>query len=125
MSELKSWVAPLIKSYIDFHPESRTLSQMNELGLGLGDPLIKVITEQEETKGGYTLDFSLGKSWKFGNYYLGLNLNVNNLLDNQDLITGGYEQLRSLKIGDNINKFPSKYYYSYGRTYFIMLSFRF
>ena len=126
----KYWFASLNmnyydKSYLDFHPERRTTSQMEELNLGPNDPLIKQITKQEEIKGGYTLDFSLGKSWKIGNYYIGLNLNINNLLDNQDLITGGYEQLRIATSLDEIDKFRSKYYYAYGRTYFLMLNFRF
>ena len=47
------------------------------------------------------------------------------MLNNQDLVTGGYEQLRFEPTVTTINKFPSKLYYGYGRTFFLMLSFRF
>lgn len=111
------------KNYLDFNPERRTELAINNLGPN--DPLIKEITQQQELKGGYTLDFSLGKSWKIGSHYIAINLNVNNVLDNKKLITGGYEQMRFDFATKNINKFPPKYFYAYGRTYFLMLSFRF
>jgi len=113
------------KMYLDFAASPRTEFAMHSLGVGPNDPVISEVTKQVQLDGGYTLDLSIGKSWKVNNYYLGFNLNVNNVLNNQDLITGGYEQLRfSYDIYD-INRFPPKYYYGYGRTYFLMLTFRF
>lgn len=111
------------KNYLDFNPERRT--ELAISNLGPGDPLIAQITEQQKLKGGYTIDFSLGKSWKIGNQYLAFNLNINNVLNNQKLITGGYEQMRFDFANKNINKFPPKYFYAYGRTYFFMISYRF
>ncbi|MGQ9846137.1 MAG: TonB-dependent receptor plug domain-containing protein [Bacteroidales bacterium] len=111
------------KNYLEFAPSRRTTNAI--ANLGPGDPLIKKITEQQKLKGGYTLDFSLGKSWKIKDYYIGINANINNLLDKKDLIAGGYEQMRYDNVTHNINKFPPKYLYAYGRTYFIMLTFRF
>jgi len=111
------------KNYLDFAPERRTEGAISTLGPG--DPLITQITEQEKISGGYTLDISIGKSWKIGTYYLAINANINNLLDNKDLITGGYEQMRFDYTGKNLLKFPPKYFYGYGRTYFLMLTFRF
>jgi len=111
------------KNYLEFAPSRRTTNAI--ANLGVGDPLIKEITEQQKLKGGYTLDLSIGKSWKIGSYYIGLNANVNNVLNKTDLITGGYEQMRFDNVTHNINKFPPKYFYSYGRTYFLMLTFRF
>ncbi len=111
------------KNYLDFNPERRT--ELAISNLGPGDPLISQITQQEKLKGGYTIDCSLGKSWKIGNQYLALNININNVLNKTDIITGGYEQMRFDFSGKNINKFPPKYFYAYGRTYFIMLSYRF
>lgn len=111
------------KYYIEFAPSRRTTNAI--ANLGPGDPLIKILTEQQKLKGGYTLDLSIGKSWKIGNNYFGINANINNVLDKKDLITGGYEQMRYDNVTHNINKFPPKYFYSYGRTYFIMLTFRF
>jgi len=90
---------------------------MQTLGVGLGDPAIKQVTEQVRLDGGYTLDLSIGKSWKIKEYYI--------VLNNQDLITGGYEQLRFSYSIEDLDKFLPKYYYGYGRTFFLMLSFRF
>ncbi len=111
------------KSYLEFAPTRRTTNAINNLGTG--DPLIKEITEQQKLDGGNTIDISIGKSWKIKNYYIGINLNVNNILDKQDLITGGYEQMRFDDDKHIVNKFPPKYFYAYGRTYFLMLTFRF
>jgi len=111
------------KNYLEFAPSRRTTNAI--ANLGPGDPLIKEITEQQKLKGGYTLDLSIGKSWKIGSYYLALNANVNNVLDKKDLITGGYEQMRYDNQTHNLNKFPPKYFYGYGRTYFLMVTFRF
>lgn len=111
------------KIYLDFSPERRTELAITDLQES--NPLIKTITEQQKLNSGYSLDFSIGKSWKIGNYYIGFNMNINNILDNQELITGGYEQMRFDFTNQNVNKFPPKYYYGYGRTYFVMLTFRF
>jgi len=113
------------KMYLDFAASPRTEYAMQTLGVGLGDPAIKQVTEQVRLDGGYTLDLSIGKSWKIKEYYIGINLNVNNVLNNQDLITGGYEQLRFSYSIEDLDKFLPKYYYGYGRTFFLMLSFRF
>ena len=57
------------------------------------------------------------------NSYLRLNLNVNNVLNNTTFKTGGFEQLRY--DASNIDRFPNKYGYMYGRTFFVMLSYLF
>lgn len=111
-------------SYLDFNPERRTSLAIENLGYG--DPMIKSITEQEKLPSGYTLDASIGKSWRIeGKYFLNLNFSVSNILDNQSIITGGYEQNRFDFETKNLAKFPPKYYYAYGRTYFLNLGFRF
>ncbi len=111
------------KNYLDFNPERRT--ELAISNLGPNDPLIQQITQQQKLKGGYTLDFSLGKSWKLGNQYIALNFIVNNVLNNKNIITGGYEQMRFDFENKNVDKFPPKYFYAFGRTYFLMVSFRF
>jgi len=54
-----------------------------------------------------------------------LNASVSNLLNNKDIITGGFEQLRYDFTGGNPDKFPNKYFYGYGRTFFVNVSFKF
>ncbi len=110
--------------YLDFNPERRTSLAIENLGPG--DPMIGNITRQEKLPNGYTLDLSIGKSFRIhGKYFLQLNLSVNNLLDNKEIITGGYEQNRFDFETKNIGKFPPKYYYAYGRNYFLNIGFRF
>jgi len=110
-------------SWLDFNPERRT-SQAIE-GLGENDPLIKTITEQQKLQGGMTLDASLGKSFLIAKkVYLNLNLSVTNILNNQSIQSGGYEQNRFDFEAHDVNKFPPKYYYYFGRTFFINVSVR-
>lgn len=111
------------KIYLDFNPERRTTAAITNLGPG--DPLIKLITEQEKLKSGFLIDASIGKSIRYKGYYVNINFSVNNILDNQDLITGGYEQLRFDFTAKNVNKFPPKYFYAYGRSYFLNVNVRF
>lgn len=108
--------------YMDFYAPRRVPTATQYLLPG--DPLIKEITEQQKVDDGYTVDISIGKSFRFQRkYFLNLNFSVSNILDNKDLITNGYEQLRF--DGQNAKKFPPKYYYAIGRNYFINLAFRF
>jgi hypothetical protein len=87
------------------------------------DPQVEQILGQEQLKSGYTIDFFGGKSWRFKGKYIGLNLNVSNILNNTDFKMTGFEQLRY--DANQIDKFPSKYSYHFGRTFYAMLSFRF
>ena len=89
------------------------------------DPQVSQILDPEKLENGYTLNIYGGKSWKIHKYnsYVRLNINVNNLLNNTQFRTGGYEQLR-YDISD-IDRFPNKYGYMYGLTYFAMLSYLF
>jgi len=48
---------------------------------------------------------------------------VSNILNNQDFKVGGFEQLRYDRT--NVDKFPPKFSYLYGRNYFAMLTFSF
>jgi len=111
------------KSYLSFNPDRRT--EQATKGLGEGDPLIAIITEPERLPDGYTLDASLGKSLKYKKYYFNINFSVSNILNNQDIITGGYEQKRYSYEDHDISRFPPKYFYGKGRTYYLNFSVRF
>jgi len=110
-------------NWLDFNPERRTSQALD--GLGPDDPLIKQITEEQKLNGGMTLDASLGKSFLIKKkVYLNLNFSVNNILNNKDIQSGGYEQNRFDYETHDISKFPPKYYYSFGRTFFLNISIR-
>jgi len=107
--------------YLDFNPDRRTAEALE--GYVVSDPQWGEILDQVKLDNDYTLDMFAGKSFKIKNYYINLNISVNNLLNNTNFTTGGFEQLRYDT--QNLEKFPPKYAYLYGRTYFAMVSFRF
>ncbi len=111
------------KYYMSFNPERRTEQAI--ANLGPDDPLIDLITEQYQFDSGYTIDISFYKSWKIKNNFIAFNIGVNNVLNNQQLRSGGFEQMRYDFENQNLDKFPPKYFYAYGRNYFAMLSYRF
>jgi len=107
--------------YLSPNPDRRTAEAL--AGYGEEYPYVNEIIDQTKLKNGNAMNLFVGKSWKFykNNSYLRLGLNVNNLLDNTKFKTGGFEQLRY--DASNIQRFPNKYGYMYGRTYFLMLSY--
>ena len=106
--------------------------------------VIDDIRAQEELGNAYTLSASIGKNWSIKyKYTLGFSLQVNNILNNQKVRTGGYEQMRLNKISDPIifpnaegemtiirkpttySRFDSKYFYMNGINYYLNIYFRF
>ena len=91
---------------------------------------------QEDLGHAYTLSASLGKNWYIKRKYtLGFSAEVKNILNNQGIKTGGYEQMRMRKTRGVINganpsetfyaRFDSKYFYMLGTTCFVNVYFRF
>ena len=85
---------------------------------------------QEKFDAAYTLNASIGKTWYISyDYMLGVNLQVKNILNNQSIKTGGYEQTRLSKQVDSsvtdYQPFDSKYFYMFGTTYYLNVYFRF
>ncbi len=109
------------ESYINLNPEKHTAEALDIYVTD--DPQISSILEQEKLEPGFTLDIWGGKSWRINDYSIGFTLSVNNILDNTDLITNGFEQYRFDQ--SDINKFPNKYFHLYGRSYFLNVYFRF
>ena len=102
---------------------------------------IEQIQAQEDLGNAYTLAASVGKNFSIKRKYtLGFSLEAKNILNNQNLKTGGYEQMRMRKFrgltidesGASVNpstsyysRFDSKYFYMLGTTYFLNVYFRF
>jgi hypothetical protein len=107
--------------YVEPNPDRRTEETLSNFVVS--DPQWSSSLDQEKLNDAYTIDLFAGKSWKIKKYFINLNFSVNNLLNNRSFITGGTEQLRF--DSSNINKFPTKYSYHLGATYFVMLSFRY
>lgn len=82
------------------------------------------LTTQERFPSAYTIDLSVGKIFYLRNRQsINFNLSVNNLLNKEDICTGGYEQGRSDL--DYPDRFGGKYYYMQGINCFLNLSYRF
>ncbi len=109
-------------TYLDVNPDRRTEEAVN--GLVTTDPQLENVLSQTKLEPGLSIDLFLGKSWKikYGEY-IRFNVNVNNILDDQDYATGGFEQLRY--DSSDIGKFPNLVGYMYGRSYFAMISYIF
>ena len=108
--------------YLDANPDRRTEEAISKYIST--DPQVAEIIDQTKLDDDYSVNLFAGKSWRIKNkYYIRFNLNVNNVLNNTDFQTGGFEQLRYDQ--NEIGKFPPKIGYMYGRTYFAMVSFSF
>ena len=91
---------------------------------------IKKIQAQECFGDYFTMSASVGKNWYIGQYMLGFSLEVKNILNNQDIRTGGYEQMRMNRVrasnGETLYKrFDSKYFYMLGTNYYLNVYLRF
>ena len=85
---------------------------------------ISEITTQEKLKDAFVLNLSIGKLiyTKWGS--LNFNLSVNNLLNNRNIQTGGYQEGKFDYTYD-VSKFPNKYYYAQGIRVFFNFGIRF
>ena len=107
--------------YLDPNPDRRTEEAL--AGLVENDPQVHEIIDQTRLENGYSVSLFAGKSFKINDYFLNINVNINNLTNNRDFVTGGFEQLRYDPM--NIGKFPPKVGYMYGINYFVMATLRF
>jgi hypothetical protein len=135
------WFVSLTGNYFDqawlsFNPLRRTWDALKFV-----EPKsdgYNAIFDQTKFEEQYTLDFFGGYSWKLPRHfeiqrkptYLVFNLGVNNLLNNKDMVTGGFEQLRfdaqtSTSDPVSVGKFPPKLYYAYGLNFFASATLRF
>jgi len=121
----------LNRAYLDVNP-----SRLTEEAVGLvrpGSIEWHDIIDQEQLPPAFTLDLFVGKSfslnktfkWIPRGTFLVLNIGVNNVLNNKNMITGGFQQLRFDYASKNAERFPSKYFYGYGANYFLNMSLRF
>jgi len=135
----KFWFVSLTGNYfdqmwLDFNPLRRTYAATDGV-TDVNSAKAHAILDQTQLDHQYTVDFFGGYSWRIPNtyinkraVYLATNVGINNLVNNKNIVSGGYEQLRydfSASTEQNLSRFPSKYYYAYGLNYFISLQLRF
>ena len=124
--------------YLSYSPSYRYQGTLTTMQRVNNDGTFDV-PEQARGKGGFMVDGSIGKSLRLKRgKQLSINLSVTNILNNQHLCTGGYEQSRSdytvKQDGDNIlmnnqraykfSRNPKKFY-AYGINGMLNLTYRF
>ena len=111
-------------NYLDFNPARRTTAAVEGLDLTNADDytLYHKIIDQERISAAFYTNVFVGKSWYMGDYYVVASLNVSNIFNNTDMVTGGFEQYRFDYAGKDPQKYPNKYYYAYGANYFLNVS---
>jgi hypothetical protein len=131
-------------NYIDVAPITRTARFYDDANLSPGVPVSGAtearaaeLLKQEKFSDFTLLNLSGGKSWKVKDKTIGLNIMINNVLDTK-YKTGGFEQARNSNytqldqdytphLNPNTGNtavtpvFGPKYFYGYGRTYFVNL----
>jgi hypothetical protein len=92
---------------------------------------VQKLLAQQQMENIYLLNLVGGKSWLVDDRYISIFVSVNNLFDSV-FRTGGYEQSRNGNYGQMAQdqksgtpSFATKYWYGYGRTYFLNLAISF
>jgi len=119
------------KMYLDFNPIRRTANAVN--GVPEGSDLWNEILDQTQLPSQYTLDVFAGYSLLLNRNikelkkrtFLQFNVGINNILNNENIVSGGFEQLRFDAAEKNVNKFPDRRFYAYGLNFFASMGLRF
>jgi hypothetical protein len=117
--------------YLDPNPIRRTTQAIQ--GVEPGSDEWKNILYQEKLPAAFTVDLFGGYSIKLNKYYkkassntfVYFNIGVSNVLNNLKVITGGFEQMRFDFVDKDVDRFPPRYFYNYGRNYFVNLTLKF
>lgn len=134
------WFVSLTGNYfnqmwLEFNPIRRTQGAVDGIDRNTaeGESLYHDIIDQTQWNSQFTLDFFGGYSYKLSNRkfhmgnnaYLVFNVGISNLLNNKNIISGGFEQLRFDFAERYVNKFPPRVFYAYGLNYFASVALRF
>ena len=123
------------ETYVDISPLNRSANFYTDTDgqvfADYDEDIARELLSQEEFDPYMTINLIGGKSWKIGDYFVGLFASVNNLLD-EEFRTGGFEQgrnanFRQLREDRSLGTpvFGNRYWYGRGTTYFLNLYFRF
>ena len=139
----------LMDQFLDFSAITRTpifytdvtgdnYSAVNDYnGTGVDVPAatadnVAALLKQRKFDDQFMLNANAGKSFKFGQYRLGISLSVNNILNNREYVTGGFEQGRRSTFREAFVEaqretpvFGPKLWYDRGTTFFANVYLRF
>ncbi len=123
--------------YLDFSALNKTAALFTDPVTGDNYPgatpeAIAAITAQKKFDDQLMLNANAGKSFLLGKYRMGLSLSVNNILNNRDYVTGGFEQGRAVNFPEALAEsqrdkpyFGPKLWYDRGTTFFANVYLRF
>lgn len=127
----------LMDQYLDFSalnktPYMYTNPATNDNYEGATPELIQQLTAQKKFDDQFMLNANAGKSFLLGKYRMGISLSVNNILNNRNYVTGGFEQGRNVSfpaaLADANKEYPAfapKLWYDRGTTFFTNVYLRF
>ncbi len=123
--------------YLDFSALNKTTAMYTDPRTGDNYPgatpeAIAIITAQKKFDDQFMLNANAGKTFVFGDYRMGVSLSVNNILNNRDYVTGGFEQGRAVNFPEAFAEsqrekpyFGPKLWYDRGTTFFANVYLRF
>lgn len=127
----------LIDQYLDFSALNKTPYMYTNPGTGDPYPgvtpeLIRQLTAQRKFGDQFMLNANAGKSFLLGKYRMGVSISVNNILNNRNYVTGGFEQGRNVNFPEALEDFQRpipyfgpKLWYDRGTTFFTNVYLRF
>ncbi|HRI00557.1 MAG TPA: hypothetical protein PK006_05855 [Saprospiraceae bacterium] len=111
----------LDRNYLEVNPLRRTSRAVNDIDRN--STLFHSIIDQEKLPSAMVLDLFIFKSWIIRKHYTALSISVNNITNQKNLISGGFEQFRFDYETKDPSKFPNKYFYLQGINYLVNLTF--
>ncbi len=115
-------------NYLDFAPNRFTEQNMSKY---VTEEMVAKLGTQEKLPSGFLLDASVGKLiYLKDRRSLNFNLSLSNILNNSNMITGGFQQARlplddGAVVATSLNRFPNRYYYAWGFNLFLNVGYRF
>ncbi len=126
----------LMRNFVDINPDRRTIEAVSYINNPVyqqqvvepGSQLWDNILSQEQLPNIFTIDVFGGKSFRIKTgektSFIYLNIGVNNLLNNRNIRTGGFEQLRYNFNDNDPSTFPTRYNWGSGINYFASIVYR-
>ena len=127
----------LMDQYLDFSALNKTATMYTDPGTndpyaGVTPELIQQLTKQTKFDDQFMLNANAGKSFLIGKYRMGISVSVNNILNNRNYVTGGFEQGRAANFPQVLEEsqrqtpyFGPKLWYDRGTTFFTNVYLRF
>lgn len=132
----KYWSASIHANYIDRNYIDIAGPRRTEQTVGLMQPESAAwngLLAQEKLPSEVTVDVFGGKSFMLNkinkkiprNVLLTINIGINNILDNKNVVNGGFENPRFDYANQSSSSFAPKYLYGFGRNFFINAALKF